>query len=253
MVFEVGLAEVYDLIYQDKDYEGEVDFVEGLFRDYSRRPVVTVLDGGCGTGGHALPLARRGYQVTGIDASAEMVKLASEKAGKAGLDIGFHAVDLRQIEPANDFDACLCMFNVLGYITGTEEVLKVLEQISNCLKKDGLFIFDCWNGLAVMRVLPSERVKILRNGDKKIIRIATPKIDSLNHICHVDYQLLVYGDSTVLGELQERHTVRYFFPQEMVHYLKDIGFDVVKVCPFLGPGELVDENVWNMTVVSRKR
>ena len=94
MVFEVGLAEVYDLIYQDKDYEGETDFVEGLFRDYSRRSGVTILDGGCGTGGHALPLARRGYQVTGIDASAEMVKLASEKAGKAGLDIGFHAVDM---------------------------------------------------------------------------------------------------------------------------------------------------------------
>lgn len=253
MVFELGLTEVYDLIYQDKDYEGETDFVEGLFQDYTTRPVVKILDGGCGTGGHALPLARRGYQVTGIDASGEMVRLASDKAGKAGLDIVFHTADLRQFDLADRFDTCLCMFSVLGYITDTGELLQALQQIRDCLKEDGLFIFDCWNGLAVMRVLPSERVKIIQNGAKKVIRLATPEVDAFNHVCHVNFQLLVYGNSTVLGEFQERHTVRYFFPQEALHYLKDAGFEVLKVCPFLSLDGLVDENVWNMTIVSRKK
>jgi len=253
MVFELGLTEVYDLIYQDKDYEGETDFVEGLFRNYAKGPVVKILDGGCGTGGHAFPLAGRGYQVTGIDASGEMVRLARDKASKAGLDIGFHTADLRQFDLIDKFDACLCMFSVLGYITDTGEVLKALQQIRNCLKEDGLFIFDCWNGLAVMRAFPSERVKILQNGTKKVIRVATPEVDAFNHICHVNYQLVVYGDNTILGEFKERHTVRYFFPQEVVHYLKDADFEVLSVCPFLSPDGLVDENVWNMTIVSRKK
>jgi hypothetical protein len=145
------------------------------------------------------------------------------------------------------------MFSVLGYITDTRDLLKSLAQIRGCLKEDGLFIFDCWNGLAVMRILPSERVKIIQNGAKKVIRVATPEVDAFHHVCHVSYQLLVYGDGTVLGEFQERHTIRYFFPQEVVHYLQDAGFEVLKVCPFLGLDGLVDENVWNMTIVSRKK
>ena len=182
-----------------------------------------------------------------------MVRMARDKASKADLDIDFHTADLRQFDLADKFDVCLCMFSVLGYIADTGEVLKALQQVRSCLKEDGLFIFDCWNGLAVMRVLPSGRVKIIQNGAKKVIRVATPEVDAFNHICHVNYQLLVLGDSTVLGEFQERHTVRYFFPQEVVHYLKDAGFEVLRVCPFLSLDGLVDENVWNMTIVSRKK
>jgi len=56
-------AEYYDLIYQDKDYEKEYDFIEEIFQNFSSNPVKTIFDGGCGTGGHAIPLAKRGYQI----------------------------------------------------------------------------------------------------------------------------------------------------------------------------------------------
>ena len=80
MVFEDELAEIYDLIYQDKDYEKEIDFIEQIFHNYSSHPIKTILDGGCGTGGHALPLAKRGYQVSAIDLSEAMLKRARKKA-----------------------------------------------------------------------------------------------------------------------------------------------------------------------------
>jgi len=59
-------ASAYDFLYQDKDYEKECDFIESIFVRYSGN-VKRVLDLGCGTGGHALILVRRGYHIVGVD------------------------------------------------------------------------------------------------------------------------------------------------------------------------------------------
>ncbi len=252
MVFDVELARIYDQVYQQKDYGGEVDFIEDIFRRFAAKPVKAILDGGCGTGGHALPLARRGYQVTGIDVSRAMVKLAREKAAKADLSVTFQTRDLRHFDLKRKFDACLLMFAVLGYITETSDVLKTMENVSHHLKNGALFILDCWNGLAVMRVLPSVRTAIFENGGEKIIRTATPELDAFHHLCRVNYHLLRYRGKTILNEFKETHTVRYYFPQELIHLLEDVNFKVIKVCPFLDLNGMVDENTWNMAVIARK-
>ena len=122
-------AEYYDLIYKDKDYERECDFIEEVFRRFSSHPIKSILDGGCGTGGHALPLAKRGYQITGIDSSEIMLKRATKKAAGSNLNLDFHLADLRQFELGKKYDTCICMFAVMGYITETEDILKTLRSV----------------------------------------------------------------------------------------------------------------------------
>src|SRR5207302_11483617 len=69
-------ARYYDLIYHGLvNYEGDVDFLENVFQKFHIDPK-TVLDLGCGTGNHDLPLARRGYRATGIDRTRAMLSLA---------------------------------------------------------------------------------------------------------------------------------------------------------------------------------
>ena len=242
-------AEYYDLIYQDKDYGKECDFIEEIFQKFSLRPVKTILDGGCGTGGHAILLANRGYEVTGIDGSEIMIKRAKEKLGGSNLRLDFQKMDLRELDLGTKFDACVCMFAVIDYVTQTEEVLKVLENIRRHLEKDSLFIFDFWNGLAVLRILPSERVKTVNNGEREIVRIAQPELDALNHLCRVHYRLLINEGKTLVEEITETHVIRYYFPQEITHYLKDTGFEVLKICPFPDLNGRVDENVWNIAAI----
>jgi predicted TPR repeat methyltransferase len=75
--FGRAYAEIYDWLYSDKDYAGECDLLEELFRRCSGREIQSILDLGCGTGGHAFPLADRGYQVLGVDRSADMIAQAS--------------------------------------------------------------------------------------------------------------------------------------------------------------------------------
>ena len=72
-------AHFYDTIYQDKNYKKECDFLEKLFKKFSRKKIQTILDLGCGTASHDILLAKRGYNVTGIDMSNEMLKIAKQK------------------------------------------------------------------------------------------------------------------------------------------------------------------------------
>lgn len=247
-------GEYYDLLYLDKDYEKECDFLESIFKKYSPIPVKSVFDGGCGTGGHAIPLAKRGYEVVGVDASEVMIGKALEKVKKAGLKIDFYVADLRSLDLDRKFDAAICMFAVIGYFTTNHEVAKVMGNVRRMLKEGGLFIFDVWNGLAVLRLMPEVRVKVMEGGEPpgmRVIRWVHPELDAFNHLCKDHYHLIVTKENKIVDEVIETHTVRYFFPQEISHYLEESGFEVIEICPFLDLSSKLDEMVWNMTCIAK--
>jgi 2-polyprenyl-3-methyl-5-hydroxy-6-metoxy-1,4-benzoquinol methylase len=246
-------GEYYDIFYSDKDYERECDFIQEIFKKYSSSPIKSILDAGCGTGGHSVPLAYRGYKVNGIDASPIMIKKAREKAKEAGVNPTFHSLDIRNFDLKKQFDACISMFAVLNYVTETEDILKALNNIRRHLKPDSLFTFDFWNGLAVLRILPSVRVKVIEKEGKRVIRTVHPEMDALHHVCRSHYDVLVTKGDNILEEFKETHVVRYFFPQEIAHYLDDAGFKLLKLCPFLNIKGTVDENEWNVTAIARVR
>lgn len=244
-------AEYYDLIYHDKDYGKECNFIEEIIQNYSTNLVKTILDCGCGTGGHTIPLAQRGYAVTGIDASKRELKHARRKAKESNVNADFQSGDLRQLELGKTVDACICMFAVLNYITVTEEIIETLRRIRRHLAADSLFVCDIWNGLAVLRQLPSVRVKVVQNEKIRVIRTVEPELDAFNHICRLKYRLLISHGDKLIEEIIETHVIRYYFPQEIKHYLKDAGFEVLKICPFLDLNGMVDENIWNITIIAK--
>jgi 2-polyprenyl-3-methyl-5-hydroxy-6-metoxy-1,4-benzoquinol methylase len=241
----------YDLLYAEKDYQAEVDFIEGILRDYSIKKVKTILDCGCGTGGHAIALAEKGFNITGIDLAPGMLRHARQRAREEGLKIHFRQGDLRSFALHKKFNACICMFAVLGYITTTADVIAALRNIRAHLPIGALFILDVWNGLAVMRILPSEKVKVIEDKGIRLIRIAQPELDAVSHTCKVNYRLIISRGNQITKEVTEQHIMRYFFPQEIKHYLEEAGLEVIKICPFLDLAGKVDENVWNINIISR--
>lgn len=243
----------YDLIYQDKDYEGESDFLAEAFSAYSPHPVNTVLELGCGSGGHALPLARRGYKVTGVDLSPVMLERARQKACNSKVEVALREGDIRSFDAGAKFDACLSMFAVIGYLQETQDVLAALANARRHLNAGSLFIFDVWNGLAVMRTLPSVRVKVVQDGPRRLIRTVEPELDAFRHVCWTNYRLIVTEGDRLVDEVVERHFSRFFFPQEIKHYAEDVGFEVVNICPFLELKNKVDETKWNMAVIARAK
>src|SRR5215208_7052123 len=113
-VFGRDYAAAYDDLYHDKDYLAEVDLIEQLFKLHGTGPVRRVLDLGCGTGGHAVHLAHRDYEVVGVDRSAEMLERARARAAHARFELG----EIGSLDLGETFDALLMMFAVIGYQTG---------------------------------------------------------------------------------------------------------------------------------------
>jgi 2-polyprenyl-3-methyl-5-hydroxy-6-metoxy-1,4-benzoquinol methylase len=139
-VLGMEYSDSYDLLYEEKDYDGECTLIETIIRDYSKIPVHSILDLGCGTGNHSFRLAKRGYDVTDVDRSNEMLDLAKAKADQKKIHCTFFQSDLREFDNHKKYDAVIMMFAVLGYQQENEDVLAALKTVSKHLKKGGIFI-----------------------------------------------------------------------------------------------------------------
>jgi len=241
----------YDIIYSDKDYEKECDFLEKIFQKYSKRKPKTILDVGCGTGGHSIILAKRGYRVTGIDPSEVMINLAEEKASKNNVDIDFHIMDVRNFQLNQQFDCCVGMFAVIDYLTSNHHLQKAIVNVRKHLEQDGLFIFDFWYGPAVLSIGPSVRVKTVEKEGVRVIRYVVPRLDAFRHVCETNYHLIITKNKSIVDEIREKHMVRFFFPQEIRHYLEENAFKLIKMCPFLNLNAKPSEKDWNVAAISQ--
>lgn len=251
-VFGPGYADCYDHFYADKDYMAECDFLEEVFRRYAAGPVRAILDLGCGTGSHALILAQRGYQVTGVDRSEEMLAIARAKATATfgGSDaLTFQRCDIRTLDLGRTFDAVIAMFAVMSYQTTNEDLLAAFRTARRHLRPGGLFFFDAWFGPAVLAERPVDRYKVIEENGTRMIRFAHPELDLLRQTVSVHYQVLRLQDGRVVEETDEVHPMRFFFPQEILYYLDEAGFTVRRLCPFLRLDEDVSERDWNLAVV----
>lgn len=251
-VFGNAYASAYDALYDDKNYERECDLFEQLFKKLGTLPVHHVLDLGCGTGGHAVPLARRGYAVAAVDRSAEMLAVARAKAVRS--DCGaptFSEGDIRTLDLGRTFDAALMPFAVLGYQLSNADVLSSLRTARRHLKGGGLLIFDVWHGPAVLKVRPSERVKAASTGQTTVLRSATATLDTSRHVCTVDYHLWEMAPGRPTSETTETHVVRYFFPLEIQRFLEAAGFTLEQLSAFPRIDRPADDDSWNTLVVAR--
>jgi SAM-dependent methyltransferase len=247
-VFGSLYADSYDALYQDKDYLAECDLIQQVFRKYSERPIRQVLDLGSGTGNHAIPLAQQGYQIVGVERSAGMLAHARTKAAKSAPDTGvvFQQGDIRTIELGRQFDAALIMFAVLGYQHENADVLATLRTARRHLRPGGLLVFDIWYGPAVLRERPSQRVKVIYTADgKKILRVASGKLDTLRHLCTTDYLLWRWSEGR-LEETTESHVMRYFFPRELELFLQCEHFALDRLGAFPEFHREPDDTTWNV-------
>ncbi|MCX8085039.1 MAG: class I SAM-dependent methyltransferase, partial [Calditerrivibrio sp.] len=123
-------AKYYDLLYKDKDYEAEVEYVDSLIKRYNPT-AKNILDLGCGTGRHAELLCRKGYHVHGVDASEDMIKIAKERQCQGSGSLKFTHSKIQNLNLSEKFDVIVALFHVLSYQTTNEDVLTFFKVASN--------------------------------------------------------------------------------------------------------------------------
>lgn len=137
-----ALAASYDGLLADAAYRKRADYLERWFRK-SAIPVRTVLDLGCGTGTMAYLLTQRGYQVTAVDGSEEMLTQAMGKALSANLEpplfLHQQMPRLRLLEPV---DAVISTLDALNYLTRAKDLQETFCRVYRWLRPGGQFLFD---------------------------------------------------------------------------------------------------------------
>lgn len=212
-------SEYYDLLYQDKNYQSEADYVNELIREHMPT-ASTILDLGCGTGMHATALSVKGYSVAGVDMSQTMLEGAMKRNalldGAVSKRLKFEHGDARSYRSNLKFDVVISLFHVFSYQTTNADLQAVFETAACHLKSGGILIFDYWYGPAVLTQVPEVRVKRLQNEKCKVLRIAEPELLPNENVVNVNYWLQI--DSLVDGEsehISESHKMRYLFIPEI--------------------------------------
>ncbi len=246
-------AQFYDSLYKKKGYELECDFLEKVFARYASESISSILDLGCGTGGHTLPLAQRGYHVTGVDSSEKMLSIAQNKLSSvtASAPLKFTYGDIRTLDLECTFDAVIAMFDVISYMTSNDDLMASFRSARRHLNPGGIFMFDAWFGPAVLTTRPTDRFGIIETDDTRVLRLVTPELDLLQHIVKVHYRILHIQGARIIEEINETHNMRFLFPQEVIHYLDEAGFACKRLCPFPQFDENLSEHDWKFAVVGQ--
>jgi 2-polyprenyl-3-methyl-5-hydroxy-6-metoxy-1,4-benzoquinol methylase len=123
--------------------EEEADFLTKIF---DTEKVTSVLDFGCGTGRHALPLAKRRFRVSGVDYVDKFVLEAKSKSENMNLEnVEFYNGDCRTFSLSQEFDAAICLYDVIGTYTDYESNMKILKNLFQHVKKEGLLFLSVMN------------------------------------------------------------------------------------------------------------
>jgi SAM-dependent methyltransferase len=242
-------SKYYNLLYKDKEYSKEVDYVSNLIRMFSPE-AETILDLGCGTGRHDELFVKCGYSVCGIDISEKMLEEANKLSENDKLS--FSRGDIRNVELNKKFDVVISLFHVISYQITNKDLKNTFETASKHLKNEGLFIFDCWYGPAVLSERPSVRVKRLEDENIKLLRIAEPVIYPNENLVDVNYEILIEDKQRGNYEvLNETHTMRYLFKPEIENFMENAGFRVEKCEEWLSGNEL-GFDTWGVTFIGLK-
>lgn len=210
----------------------EIKFLDNVFRKYK---VKKVLDIGCATGRHAIELAKKGYIVTGVDASKAAINIAKERA--KNLDVEFYQQDMRNLRIKGKYDAVMSM-GTFQYLTTNDDCIKVLDSCNKLLKKNGILLISAqplWADL-ISGNLGSEYKAVYRKGNKKLIMSGKREFTPRHNWAIAFSKYYRFLGSKALPVIKEKISVwRIFFPEEFDLLFRLTGF---KTLDFYGDAKI---------------
>jgi len=199
------------MYYKHAKYYDSIDDSRKLVRDSLMRFIPDdhkeVLDVGCGTGSSSLLLKDKGYTVTGIDLSAEMVAIAKEKDPSITFindDVLFHLFH-------NRFDLILCSTNILNHMQNLAVLRAFITKMHSLLSKDSIFIFD----------LP--KLQTLKNNPSHT------SFNGINILNHYDPKTQVFTQITNINDTHELNKVKYWEPLQVYMLLREHSWTSIEL------------------------
>lgn len=215
-----GFAFVYDMFMDNVPYDEWAEYVQNLLKKYHIDNGL-LLELGCGTGSMTRRMALRGYEMTGIDNSEEMLQIAREKSIECKDNILYLCQDMREFELYGTVSAVISVCDSMNYILSEEDLLKVFQLVNNYLDPQGLFIFDLDTEYAYREVLGDNTIAENRDEGSFIWENTYYEEEMVNEI-----NLSLFIPEQAMDNQSEQSAL--YRKYEETHYRKAYSIDTVK-------------------------
>ena len=226
MIYDL-ISGAYDRINADIDYKKWADFIEKIIeKEYTDGRPELVLDLGCGTGSMTLELAARGYDMTGVDGSVEMLDIARERAEERGLSdkMLWLCQDMTEFELYGTVDVTVSCLDCINHLTEEEDLIKCLSLVHNYLIPEGLFIFDV-NGKYKFENIYAEECYVME--DEGEFLTWQNYYDPETEICDFYITLFTEKDDGVYTRCDDEGQERMYPIESLKSALEKCGFEFI--------------------------
>ncbi|WP_416149292.1 class I SAM-dependent DNA methyltransferase [Salipaludibacillus sp. HK11] len=227
-------ASLYDFLMEDAPYESWLSFAERYLVKQGR-----VLDLACGTGTFSLMLARQGFDLTGVDISADMLTVAEGKAREAGVDVDFILQDMRELQGFQQLDGITIFCDGLNYLRQQKDVKQTFFHLATALKTGGVLLFDVHSCFKLEYIFDHQLYG--ENGETlSYLWFSDPADEPLS----VQHTLTFFnkkenGDYERMDEEQYQRT---FEPHVYKQWLEDAGFHNIEITADFGEKDVEEED-----------
>ena len=218
-------ARYYDELTENVEYERRAEHFSALLLSYgiSRG---TVLDLACGTGTLTTLLARRGYDMIGVDASVDMLAQAQNKAFEQGADILFLCQFMQELELCGTVDAALCTLDSINHMTEPEDVRETFARLGKFIRPGGMFIFDV-NTVYKHREILGDNTFVYEYPD--VFCVWQNALEEETDIVDISLDFFEENDDGSYTRRSEDFSERAYEIAELEVWLDEAGFDIKNI------------------------
>ena len=218
-----ALAASYDRLTNDVDYEATVEFYMQILKKENLRPR-TAVDLACGTGSVTQILAQRGFDVTGVDMSEEMLTEAFQKVQDMEQPPRFICQKLQELYLPRGVDMAVCALDSLDYITNPDDCAEAIRRTYKVLNPGGIFIFDV-NTPEKLRAMDGQ---VFLDEDDDVYCVWRGEFNEQTNICSYAMDLFQRRGNTWQRSYEEHNEYAYS-QQQLTSFLKAAGFTHIEV------------------------
>ena len=216
-----SFAYVYDKFMDDVPYEEWADYVQSLLMEYEVREGL-VLELGCGTGNLTEILASRGYDMIGVDLSADMLDIAMEKRERSGRDILYLMQDMRGFELYGTVRAAVSICDSMNYLQEEKDLLSTFKLVNNYLDPGGIFIFDLNTAYKYRELIGDTTIAENREGASFIWENTWYEEEKVN-----EYDLTIFAETEngLYQKFEETHFQRAYDLKTVKRLIAEAGME----------------------------
>ncbi len=223
MLGRYGLKEVADE--DSRLFDDTYVISDGPNEQHLRQERNTILDLGCGTGTLTQLLARKGYDMIGVDNAQEMLQIAMEKRDESGLDILYLLQDMREFELYGTVGAVVSVCDSINYLLEEEEVLRTFKLVHTYLYPGGVFIFDFNTVYKYSQIIGDATIAENREDCSFIWENYYHEAEEINEY---DLTIFVRSKEALFQRFQETHYQRGYRLEQMCRLVEQAGLKILE-------------------------